>query len=298
MNSCYRFATHGVALARKGFPTRSLLGGALLSVLVLLAGNGHCTSIVAVKTAKEIYIGADSRVLIENDVPISQCKITPIGDVHIVFTGMPVLIKSKFNAYDIAGSVFTGTGSISDRINAYDKAIHKKLEQAFDAMRLSDAKFFSRWYAPDVANRVALQVLVAGSEKGTPVLSLLEYRITSGQQAPVAISSIRKDIITNPASKWPKILFLGMQDAINELLGKKDYFENFSAVKSINEWILAEAKANPAKVSPPVDILRIDGEKTEWVQLKTDCGSAQSCPSQEHGQEHGTQKVMEKAKGK
>lgn len=241
------------------------------AALCSMTSMADATSIIAIKSGDDIYLGADSKVLIENDVAISQCKITKMSDIYLIFSGMASISVANFNAYEIANTVFAGKGTISERVNAYDKAVQGKLQAAFEKLRTSDPKYFSRWYAEDVVNRIAMQVLVAGPEKKGTVLTMLEYRIMSPQNAPVELKAIRQDITTKPGSTNPKILLLGMQDAINELLQKKDYFSDFNAVRSINDWITAEATAEPTKVSAPIDILKISPKKVEWIQHKEQC---------------------------
>jgi hypothetical protein len=249
----------------------------LFRVIIAVAGFGlfaaaaEATSIVAIKNGDDIFIGADSKVLIEKDVSFSQCKITKMSDIFLVFTGMPSLPASSFNAYEIAEKTFNSKGTISARVDAYDKAVSGKLEAAFEQMRTQEPQIFARWYAPDVVNRVAMQVLVAGAEHKGTVLAMLEYRIMSAQDAPVQLKAIRQDIVTKPGSNQPKILFLGMQDAINALLQKEDFFSDFDEVRNINAWIGAEAAAEPTKVSAPIDILKISPKKTEWIQHKDQC---------------------------
>ena len=51
------------------------------TALSLYATAALATSIVAIKTGDEIFIGTDSKVLIEKDVGISQCKITKMNDI-------------------------------------------------------------------------------------------------------------------------------------------------------------------------------------------------------------------------
>ncbi len=247
---------------------RTAVAAAALCTVTTMA---DATSIIAIKTGDEIYLGADSKVLIEKDVAISQCKITKMSDIFLVFSGMPSISAANFNAYEIADAVFAGTGTIGERLNAYDKAVSGKLQAAFEKLRTTDPQYFSRWYAQDVVNRIAMQVLVAGAEKKGTVLTMLEYRIVSAQNAPVELRSIRQDITTKPGSTNPKILLLGMQDAINELRARKDYFSDFKPVTLINDWIMAEATAEPTKVSAPIDILRISPKKTEWIQHKEQC---------------------------
>jgi hypothetical protein len=117
-----------------------------------------------------------------------------------------------------------------------------------------------------------MQVLVAGAEKqGGTTLAMLEYRIASKKNEKVKLKSIIQNIVTKPGSDQPKILFLGMQDAINALMKKKDFFSDFDEVRNINEWILAEAAAEPKLVSAPVDILKISPQKAEWLQHKEQC---------------------------
>ena len=241
------------------------------TALSLFATAALATSIVAIKTGDEIFIGTDSKVLIEKDVAISQCKITKMGDVYLVFSGIPALPKSSFNAYEIAEKSFAEKGTISARLDSFDKAVKGELQEAFEKLRNTNEKLFSRWYTEDVKNRIAMQVLVAGAEKKGTVLAMLEYRITSQKNEPVKLKAIKQDIVTKPGSGQPKILFLGMQDAINDIMKKKDFFSDFDEVRNINEWIMAEATAEPALVSPPIDILKITPKKTEWIQHKSQC---------------------------
>lgn len=241
------------------------------AALSTMSNAADATSIIAIKSGDDIYLGADSKVLIENDVAISQCKITKMSDVFLVFSGMASISVANFNAYEIADAAFAGKGTVNERLTSFDKAVQGKLQAAFEKLRTTDPKYFSRWYTEDVVNRIAMQVLVAGPEKKGTVLTMLEYRIMSPQNAPVELKAIRQEITTKPGSKNPKILLLGMQDAINKLLQEKDYFTDFNPVRSINDWITAEATAEPTKVSAPIDILKIGPKKVEWIQHKEQC---------------------------
>lgn len=251
--------------------TKVLNVSGAVAALSLIATAACATSIVAIKTGDDIFIGTDSKMLIEKDIAVTQCKITKMDDVYIVFSGIPALPASKFNAYEIAEKSFGGKGSVSARLDAFDKAVQGELQKAFEKLRTTDDKLFSRWYASDVQNRVALQLLVAGAEKKGTVLSMLEYRIMSGKSEPVKLKSIKQNIVTKPGSDQPKILFLGMQDAINDIMKKKDFFSDFDEVRNINEWINAEIAAEPKLVGGPVDIIKISPKKTEWIQHKSQC---------------------------
>jgi hypothetical protein len=248
--------------------TTSLLAAAILT---LWAAAAPATTIVAIKTGDDVYIGADSKVLIEKDVAISQCKITKMGNAYLVFSGTPSLPAAGFNAYGIAAAAFDGAGSITAQMDAFDAAVSGKLRDAFEHMRKKEPKTFAKWYAPDVTTRIALQVMVAGAEPKGTLLSMLEYRIDSPREKPVTIKTVRQNIVTAPGSKKPKILILGMQDAIQELLQRSDYFTHFDPVTSIRDWIGEQARVEPTKVGPPVDILRIGPQKAQWVQHKEMC---------------------------
>lgn len=241
------------------------------ATLCLMASAVHATSIIAIKQGDDIYLGADSKVLIERDVAISQCKISKIDDSFLVFSGMPAIPASNFNAYEIAAKTFAGSGNINDKMTAFDKAVQGKLQAAFEKLRTGDEKLFARWYTEDVVNRIALQVLVAGQDGKGTALAMLEYRIMSSKNAPVEIKAFRQEIVTKPGSDQPKILLLGMQDAINELRARKDYFSDFNPVALINDWIMAEVTAEPARVGAPIDILKISPKKVQWIQRKMQC---------------------------
>lgn len=244
---------------------------AAFTAVSIFATAALATSIVAIKTGDDIFLGVDSKLLIEKDVAVSHCKISRMNDVYLVFSGIPSLPVSSFNAYEIAAKSFADNGSITARLDAFDTAVQGKLQAAFEKLRTTDDKLFSRWYSEDVKNRIAMQVLVAGPEKKGTVLMMLEYRIVSQKKEPVKLQAIKQDIVPKPGSNQPKILFLGMHDAIDALLKKKDFFSDFDEVRNINEWILAQAAAEPALVSGPVDILKISPKKTQWLQRKDQC---------------------------
>lgn len=250
-----------------------------VALLSFIAVAAEATSIIAIKTGDDIFIGTDSKMLIEKDVAVSQCKISKMNDVYLVFSGIPSLPASSFNAYEIASKSFGEKGTISARLDSFDKAVQGKLQEAFEKLRTTDDKLFSRWYTEDVQNRIAMQVLVAGPEKKGTVLAMLEYRIMSEKTEPVKLKAIKENIKTKPGSDQPKILFLGMQDAIHDLMKKKDFFSDFDEVRNINEWILAEAAAEPALVSGPVDILKIGPKKVQWIQRKEQCPEIEEQPT-------------------
>lgn len=242
-----------------------------VTLLALAAGTAQATSIVAIKSGDDIFIGVDSKMLIEKDVAVSHCKISRMNDVYLVFAGIPSLPASTFNAYAIAEKSFAGSGSIAARLAAFDMAVQGELQAAFENLRITDDKLFSRWYTDDVQNRIAMQVLVAGAEKKGTVLAMIEYRIVSQKKEPVKLQSIKQDIVPKAGSNQPKILFLGMHDAISDLLKKKDFFSDFDEARNINEWIQAQIAAEPALVGGPVDIIKISPKKTQWIQRKDQC---------------------------
>jgi hypothetical protein len=252
-----------------------------IAALSLMTAAAEATSIVAIKTGDDIFIGTDSKVLIENDVAISQCKITKMNDIYLVFSGIPALPKSSFNAYEIAEKIFASKGTISSRLDAYDKAVQRDLQAAFEKLRTTDDKLFSRWYTDDVKNRIAMQVLVAGPEKKGTVLAMLEYRITSQKNEPVKLQLFKESFEKKTNPNKPTILFLGMQDAINVLKQKKNFLNDFDEVSKINEWILAEAAAEPSLVSGPVDILKISPKKVQWIQHKPQCPEIEPAPAKQ-----------------
>jgi ATP-dependent protease HslVU (ClpYQ) peptidase subunit len=250
-----------------------------VALLSLAAAAAEATSIVAIKTGDDIFIGTDSKMLIEKDIAVSQCKISRMNDVYLVFSGIPSLPASKFNAYEIAEKSFAGPGTVSARLDVFDKAVQMKLQKAFEKLRKTNNKLFSRWYTDDVQTRIAMQVLVAAPEKNGTVLEMLEYRIISKKKEPVKLKAIRQNVVTKPGSDQPKILFLGMQDAIHALMKKKDFFSDFDEVRNINEWIMAEAAAEPKLVGAPVDIIKISPLKAEWIQHKGQCPEIEETPT-------------------
>jgi len=89
--------------------------------LVLAANSVRATTIVIARSANEIVIGADSKVIdvYGNGVNRRACKIRQVGNLLIAFEGLEVDRKTDFNLPEISTSAlnFRPSGSMTEKIS-------------------------------------------------------------------------------------------------------------------------------------------------------------------------------------
>ena len=155
-------------MAGFGRSPRFMVLNVLFLILFLVDTGCGQTTIIAVRTANEIIIGADSRVKREDGSIATKCKIIQVRDLFLTFAGRPIIPELNFNAIEIAGRACDRSGSIASRVLAFEAAIEPELTRTVERVRQGDRDAFNRWYK--TGDNIALQVIVAGIENRTPIL--------------------------------------------------------------------------------------------------------------------------------
>lgn len=244
----------------------------------IFAVLGSATTIVAVKTPKEIYIGADSKVTdtFGNTAANAQaCKIVQAGSLFFAYAGFARDNQTGFSIPQIALDALNQKpeASIAERVDILTKTVVEKLNVELPLLKQSSFPT----YREKIDGRTFLKILVAGFEKNKPVVLLRRFRFgeTSEQTFGVIVSTNDCD-----AACTGKVVtrFLGETDAIDGLAEETKDFWKQGFAAGVRKLIETEIVARDDYVGAPVDILQITAKRAVWIQKKPLCAEIKNYP--------------------
>ena len=247
-----------------------------IAILLLIASPATATTIVAVKSKKEIVIAADSKVTdtFGNATGRSACKIVAAGGVVFAYAGFARDPATAFSVPEIvAGSLNENRAlPIVEKTEATAKLVAERLEAEFKQLKTKDFVTFRE----KIEGKTFLRIVIAGFEKGKPVLLVRHFRygILADGSAGVSVSSDDCDA----GCKGQNVTrFLGETDAIAGLPEETKGFWNQGLAAGAKKLVEIQIAAREEYVGPPVDLVRITSKQTKWITLKPEC--ATSMPS-------------------
>lgn len=259
------------------------LGKYILSTILLLMSSvpGYGSSIIVVRNDNEIVIGTDSKTVstARGDLSDAQsalsCKIIRANNVFIAFAGIAGIVPNnqraipqEFDLTEIMNKAALGEGSIMDKADTLAKAVESVLLRMSEWAKKKMPVLFEKMFL----GRQSLQVVIAGMENGstTMVVMAFESRISPFGELEINIESRPCPGIACPAGLV--YLFMGKHEAIDRYLPGDPEIWKDDPVDLVRKLLDIETTAERQTVGPPIDILRITKEGSEWIQKKEMCG--------------------------
>ncbi len=237
------------------------------------------TTVVAIRTEKSVFIGADSKIGDSS----KRCKISQAGDVFFAFAGYPIIMwdilnvphspikKEAFNIYKIIAEIELMNAPIAKKVETFESITRDTLTKILEITRQNDPVAFCRRFVE--GDKPTLSVIIAGVDHAVPVLYGREFRITTKCEEPVVLAVTPMNDINLLTPGKVQVILYGAHEVILE---KRPSSLNIDRIEEvINKWITWEIIAHPDAVGPPIDILRITDRKAEWIQHKPECKEIQ-----------------------
>jgi hypothetical protein len=225
------------------------------------------TSIVAIRTPTELFLGADSQAVWgEDEPPVSVCKVVQISDSFFAAARLVADNRGDFDVARTAAAVRRPTEPLLDSVSRFETAIEPQLIDVASYIREHNRISFNK----EVVNKPALEVAFFAWESSTPVLYLRYFNVTLTSGGSLAISMVRKNC---PGDCPTGIVFvaLGHHEAIDAQLREVPHYWRRGLATSILELIELQAKTTPNFVGGPIDIIRLSASGAEWIQRKRQC---------------------------
>src|SRR5215204_660321 len=250
--------------------------GCLLLLLPAVSA-ARATTIVAVKRAKEIFIGADSKVTdtFGNALANQACKIVQAGSVFFAYAGFARDNQTGFSIPQIAADALNLKPelSVAGKTEILTGAVVEKLNVELPLLKQNS--FVT--YREKIEGKTFLRVLVAGFERGKPVLLVRQFRL--GQTADEGVGVIVSEDDCDADCKGKNVTrYLGETDAIDGLPEETRDFWQQGFAAGIRKLIETEINARDEYVGPPIDILQINARSAVWIQKKALCAEIKNYP--------------------
>lgn len=243
----------------------------LLAFVLMLSGRAAATTIIAVKTEREIVIGADSKVTdtFGSAFANPSCKIVQAGNLFFAYEGMARNRRTGFDIVEIAtrALLLKPGASVSERVSILTGFVTSRLFTELPNVKQHDTATYREKIE---GGQTFLNILVAGFENGQPLLFVRGFRAVVLGRRVVGVSVVPDDCLADCRDEIV-VKSLGETAAIDGLPEETPGFWTSGVAAGVRRLIETEIAARSEYVGPPIDILRIDETGAEWIQKKPAC---------------------------
>lgn len=242
---------------------------AITSVLLLAATCG-ATTIVAVRSKKEIVIAADSKVTntFGDSTGGSACKIVESGGLAFAYAGFARDTETGFSVPEIFGAALrerSGLGSEAKTDGAVN-ALVLRLESELRTLRTRSPVTFRE----KIEGKTFLRILTAGFERSKPFLFVRLLKFGFRPDGSPGLIITKEDCDEGCKGKIVT-RFLGETDAIDGLPEETKGFWDQGLAAGARKLVEIQIDARNEYVGPPVDVLRIAPKRSKWIARKPGC---------------------------
>ena len=246
-----------------------------IAVILLTASSGtRATTIVVARTAREIVIGADSKVTdtYGKEVNSQVCKIQQVGNLFIAVEG---LLKDKatgFNVPEIAvrSLQLKPDATAAQKVDILTGSLTSGLFVELNRVKQhSEEEFHTK-----LEGQTFLRIVVVGFENQLPVVFVRQFRMAYIAQG-FGVMVIPDDCV-NDCEGEVVTRFLGETEAIEGLPEDNPGFWNDGLVAGVRRLLQTEIEARSEYVGPPIDLLQIKAQGARWIQKKPGCAELKS----------------------
>jgi hypothetical protein len=231
------------------------------------------TTVITLRTATDIYIGADSKIAsMHLDGSVSygqQCKIGQVGSIFFAGAGAygrkPMPSEDPNSRLDIRSSLIKARalgGTMHQIIARFSDVYADEILRTLEIVRSSSPKQYEK------ASTSSVYVYFFGFEGDTPV-SL--RRTFTPMRSDAAVTTIRiTEYDCPPNCAEPHAIGVGYGNIIKDF--SADVLKTRSPTDVIREIVELSIKEDPEQKSGmPVDILHLTKHGASWIQKKKEC---------------------------
>jgi hypothetical protein len=212
------------------------------------------TTIVAVKTDKEIVVGADSKVSwIKETFRETDCKIHQVGNVFFALAGIAGDAGTGFSVARIATQAIKNNQTIQDAVVEFVAMIQDPIYSYVKSMKFQ----MPDWYNGNYGNGSFMDIVFFGFENGEPEMYYL--------------NCWPDNLDAKGFKPGFSFIFLGCWKSLSELVETQPDYWDMGIIKATCNLIQLAINDYPQHVGPPINIVRITADGAEWIQKSSGC---------------------------
>jgi len=231
------------------------------------------STVVAIRTPSEIYVGADSKLVAygkDKKIELSICKIRQVDNLFFAQTGLVGDAAGGFNVAETVIKAHKHGDSISATVQAFEKMVVGPLTTMLQQFKRDQPDFYKK----DLQRDSHFSIMFFGLENGTVVVYSRYFTATDPINGSSKIEIQRKDC-PGDCPTGTTYIFLGEQEAMNKFLDANPHYSKIGWAPTIRKLIEIEIADKPDFVGYPIDIIRLNNKVTEWIQRKAECPDIQ-----------------------
>ncbi len=230
------------------------------------------TTIVAIRTPTDIYLGADSEVTgVRPDGTVYyelKCKIGQVGKIFFAGAGPYQYEPAGLNIRLLLIEAQRAGASLVQTIERFETLYADALTTTSRTAQKESPMVYKKYFLGG-----HVYVYLFAFDNGIPRYFGRIFTIQSSND-PVTVGIERLDCPPDCPSTEPAILGIGYADAMKELSSAA--LKTRSPIQVITEAIEASIKEDPEhKSGGPIDILHLNKDGARWVQKKKQCAEIQ-----------------------
>lgn len=224
------------------------------------------TSALALRSRYRIVLAADSRAVYSANRVATECKLFEIRDVYATVSGL-AHYGTTYRATDVIKDGFARPGSFQDHVSATAYFLRLKIERLLSNLRQTNPSAYRSLWLRSSQTADFVQLAVAQSVNGRPMLGIVELRRASGESSFTTHTSV----CPGNCDRNEAIFYLGYWERIQPYVADSGQPRTIASAASIDRLIHMEMDAHPAEVGAPINILELNGTGARWLQNGGNC---------------------------
>lgn len=224
------------------------------------------TSAIALRSRYRVVLAADSRAVYSASRIATECKLFEIRDVYATVSGL-AHYGTSYRATDAIKDGFVRPGSFQDHLSATAYSLRQRTERLLSSLRQSNPSAYRSLWARSSQPADFVQLAVAQSVNGRPMLGMVELRRSSGQN----YFTTRTTVCPGNCDRNEGVFYLGYWERIQPYMADSGRPRTIASAASIDRLIRMEMDAHPAEVGAPINILELNSSGARWLQNGGNC---------------------------
>jgi hypothetical protein len=229
----------------------------------------HGTAVFVTRTPNEIVVAADSRSVKLDGSPDSDpvCKIRRFSNAYVVVNGMSQDSSTGYDVLSLLKEAGEQKGLLADKIATFERLVQSPLEKALTRLKRDEPLVFQR----NVIEIGPLGVNFFGSEQGVLVFYHRRFVVSPSPNNDVSVYIERLGCPGVDCPDGVAYILVGADEFKKRFEREKLNFMQGDLVKAARQFVQMHIDAQVVDVGPPIDILRIKKNGTQWIERKPEC---------------------------
>jgi hypothetical protein len=224
------------------------------------------TSEIILRSRYRIILAADSRAVYRESGPATECKLFEVRDVYATVSGFAHYGRSN-HVTDAIREGFAGEGTFASHVSNTALALQRKVEKQLADLEVKNTSEYRYLMTPASDTSDFIQLAVAQTVRGQPMLGIVELRRTAAGNRFAA----RTTLCPGACSQSPEIFYFGYWERIKPYVASSGQPRRVGSAAAIDRLIRLEIGAHPGEVSAPINILEVTGWGARWLQNGGNC---------------------------